>query len=219
MIKLLPICLALIVLMSAPVCAFDNSIRPYIGVFAGSPITSVNKFSDASGSVDSDFNPGMLGGLSVGVSVDSNWGYNIDRFRLEAEAAFRTSELVRLRGAQGQRADVNGTVSVMNYMLNGYVENANFATKDMPVSIFLTAGAGTATATITSVTNKGKTLVSAGNNVQFAYQGGVGFGSGLSKNISLDVIYKYMGTTPFKFSGVSVDYGSHNVMIGARYLF
>ena len=91
--------------------------------------------------------------------------------------------------------------------------------KKLILSIFLTAGAGTATATITSVTNKGKTLVSAGNNVQFAYQGGVGFGSELSKNISLDVIYKYMGTTPFKFSGVSVDYGSHNVMIGARYLF
>src|SRR5665647_432293 len=112
MIKLLPVCLVIIVLTSASAFAFDSSIRPYIGVIAGSPVTSVNKLSDASGTVDTDSNPGLAGGVTVGASMDTDMGYNIERVRLEAEATYRTSELVRMKGSSGQRTAVNGTVSV-----------------------------------------------------------------------------------------------------------
>jgi opacity protein-like surface antigen len=208
-------------LVSGSAFAFDGStIRPYIGVFAGSPITSVNKLSDASGSVDTDFKPGLLAGLTAGAVVDTNWRYNIDRLRLEAEAAYRTSELVKLNGTQGQSANLNGTVAVTNYMLNGYLENSNFmSSKDMPVSLFLAFGAGTAIATITEISYRGRVLVASGKNTQLAYQVGLGIGSELAKNFALDLTYKYMGTTPFKFAGVSAEYGSHNVMAGARYFF
>jgi opacity protein-like surface antigen len=219
MIKLLPICLALMFLTSAQALAFDDSIRPYIGVIAGSPITSVNRFSDASGAVDAVFNPGILGGLNVGASIDTIWGYNIDRFRLEAEVAYRTNELVSLNNAQGRSTSINGTVSVTNYMLNGYLENSNFVSKETPVSIFLTAGAGAAIATITEISILGRTLVASGKNTQLAYQGGMGVGSELTKNITVDLTYKYMGTAPFKFYGVSAEYSSHNILIGARYMF
>jgi opacity protein-like surface antigen len=219
MIKLLPICLALMLLTSVQAFAFDDSIRPYVGVIVGSPITSVKKFSDASGAVDTDFNPGLLGGLTVGASMDTYWGYNIERLRLEAEVAYRTSELVRTNSAQGQSTSINGTVSVTNYMLNVYLENSNFVSKETPVSLFLTAGAGAALATITEISYLGSTLVASGNNTQLAYQGGLGVGSELTKNITVDLTYKYMGTTPFNFSGVSAEYSSHNILIGARYIF
>jgi opacity protein-like surface antigen len=89
----------------------------------------------------------------------------------------------------------------------------------MPVSIFLTAGAGAAMASITEIAYRGRTIVASGSSTQLAYQGGLGVGSELTKNITIDLTYKYMGTTPFKFSGVSAEYGSHNILVGARYLF
>jgi opacity protein-like surface antigen len=219
MIKLLTICLALMFLTTEQAFAFDDSFRPYIGVIVGSPITSVKKLSDASRAVETEFNPGLLGGLTVGASMDTYWGYNIERLRLEAEVAYRTSELVKLTDAQGQSTSINGTVSVTSYMLNGYLENSNFVTKETPVSLFLTAGVGTAMATISEISYLGSTLVTSGNNTQFAYQGGLGVGSELTKNVTIDLTYKYMGTIPFKFSGVSADYGSHNIHLGARYMF
>jgi opacity protein-like surface antigen len=217
--KLLPIYLVTMLLASAQAFAFDDSFSPYIGVIVGTPITSVNKLSDATGSLETEFNPGLLGGLTAGASMNTNFGYNIDRIRLEAEAAYRTNELVKMNGAQGQRANVNGTVSVTNYMLNGYLENSNFVTKEMPVSLFLTAGAGAAIATISEISYRGRTLVASGKNTQLAYQGGLGVGTELTKNITIDLSYKYMGTTPFNFSGVSATYGSHNILLGARYSF
>jgi opacity protein-like surface antigen len=218
MIKALLLCFVILFLNSTSF-AFDDSVRPYIGIFAGCPVTHNTKLTDTSGTVDTVFDPGILGGLVVGASTDTDWGYNINRLRIEAEASYRTNELKKISDGLGNSTTVKGTFSVTNFMLNGYLENSNFMTKEMPVSLFLTAGVGAAMGTITEISYSGSTLVASGKNTQLAYQGGAGIGSELTRNILIDLTYRYMGTTPFKFSAVSADYGSHNVQIGARYLF
>lgn len=187
MIKLLTICSVIMLLAAAPALANDDSIRPYIGFFAGGSFNPIATLSDSSGAVNTDFNPGLLGGLTVGASMGTNWGDNIERLRVEAEVSYRTNELTQMNNSKSQSASVNGTVSVTNFMLNGYLENPNILTKEMPMSLFLTAGAGAAIASITEISYNSRTLVTSGKNTQLAFQGGMGIGSELTKNITIDL--------------------------------
>ena len=52
----------------SPALAFDSNLYPYAGVILGTPLTSVNKLSDSSGSLNTEFNPGFLAGLTAGQS-------------------------------------------------------------------------------------------------------------------------------------------------------
>lgn len=219
MYKIVAVCSACILLAITSAFAFDESVRPYVGVIAGSAITSVNKVSDSSGSLNTDFNPGYLVGGAAGVSFDEKLGMNIERIRAEVEVAYRSSNLVKMRNVQGQTANMSGTVAVTSFMLNGYLENTSLLSKDLPITLFLTAGVGGAMASISSVTFQGATLIKSASNTQLAYQGGIGAGYELTRNVTFDAAYKYLGTTTFKFAGVNAEYGSHNILLGARYSF
>ena len=211
------ILLVLSVFLSSPACA--DYIYPYVGVTIGSPLTSVNKLSDSSGSLKTDFNPGYMAGLAAGVSFETTPGWNIEQVRAEVEVGYRSSDLTRMRNTLGQKANMDGTVSVTNFMLNGYLENSSIVSNELKLNLFLTAGVGGAISSISSVTYQGATLVQSASDTQFAYQGGFGTGFALTKNIMLDATYKYMATTTFKFKGVEAEYGSHNILFGARYTF
>lgn len=218
MLKTGALCLTLLLAAYAPALAFDSLARPYLGVTLGTALTSVNRLSDTSGSLDTDFDPGYAVGMTAGIAFEADLGWNIERVRTEAEVTYRSSELARMN-AQGQSARMNGTVSVTNFMLNGYLENTSMLSNTVPINLFLTAGLGGATASISSISYQGTTLIRSKADTQLAYQGGVGAGYELSKNLTLDLAYKYMGTTNFKFSGVTAEYGSHNLLLGARYTF
>ena len=209
----------MVALFVSPVLAIDRSIYPYIGVTAGTPLTSVTKLSDSSGSLNTDFNPGYMGGLTAGVTFDTGFRWNIERVRTEVEVGYRSSELKRMKNTLGQSANMNGTVSVTNFMLNVYLENLSQLVTDASTTLFLTAGVGAATASISSISYQGTTLVNSARDTQLAYQGGFGAGYELTKNITLDASYKYMATTAFNFAAIKAEYGSHNILLGARYAF
>jgi opacity protein-like surface antigen len=199
--------------------AFNSDLYPYVGITLGSPLTSINSLSDSSGSLDTEFKPGYMAGFTAGISFETVQRWNINRIRAEAEVGYRSSELSRMKNSRGISTDLNGTLTVANYMLNGYLDNLTAFTKDTPVSLFISAGAGVAVASISSITNRGTILVNSSKNTQLAYQGGIGAGYELTKSFGLDVTYKYLGTTPFKFAGVKAEYGSHNILFGAKYSF
>lgn len=209
----------LILSFISPALAYDDNFKPYVGVTLGTALTSVNKLSDSSGSLDTDFEPGYMVGLTTGVAFKTDAVSNIDRVRAEAEIGYRSNHLKSMKNAQGQSVDMSGDVSVTNFMFNIYLESISLISRDIPINIFLTAGAGVAIASISSISYQGATLVNSASDTQFAYQGGLGVGYELSKNITVDVAYKYMGTTTLKFEGVEADYGSHNIILGARYSF
>jgi opacity protein-like surface antigen len=212
-------CSTLLFCATTPASAFDGTTYPYVGITLGTALTSVNKLSDSSGSLNTDFDPGYLAGLTAGVVIDSKLGWNIERIRAEAEVGYRSNDLVKMKNTQGQSATMSGTVSVTNIMLNGYLENTSLITKDASVNLYLTAGVGAAVASISSISYQGATIVKSASDTQLAYQGGLGAGYELTKNITLDASYRYLGTTTFKFAGVNAEYGSHNILLGARYAF
>jgi opacity protein-like surface antigen len=207
--------LCLLLSFVSPAFTFDSGVYPYVGVTTGTPLTSINKMSDSSGSLDTYFRPGYMAGLFAGISSEAGLGMNIDRIRTEAEIGYRSSELLRM----GKNTNMDGTLTVTNYMLNCYLESMTAFTKDAPVSLFISAGAGVAVASISSISYSGNTLVNASRNTQLAYQGGIGGGYELTTSFGIDVTYKYLGTTPFKFAGVKAEYGSHNILLGAKYSF
>lgn len=204
--------------ISSPVFAIESDIYPYAGLMLGTPLTSVSKLSDSSGSLHTDFNSGYMAGVTAGIAFNSYLGWNIERIRIEAEMGYRSNDLSGIRNSAGQRADVSGTVTVRNVMINGYLDNS-FLMNDLPVNVFLTAGAGFATASIGTISYQGITIVNSANNSQLAYQGGLGFGYNLTKRITLDATYRYLWTAPFAFAGIKADYASHNILLGARYAF
>lgn len=218
MLKIFIVC-CLVALSVSPVLAIDSSIYPYVGVTAGTPLTSVTKLSDSSGSLDTDFSPGYLAGLCAGVTFDMPFAWNIDRIRTEVEIGYRSSDLKSVKTSQGQSTSLNGTVSVSNVMMNGYLENTTQLLSDVNTTLFLTAGVGAANASISSISYQGATLVKSASDTQLAYQGGLGAGFELTKNITLDASYKYMATTAFNFAGIKAEYGSHNILLGVRYAF
>jgi opacity protein-like surface antigen len=218
MIKIVLVCCLILSLASSAV-AIESDVYPYVSATLGSALTSISKLSDSSGSFYTDFDPGYMAGAAAGIAFDTNPGWNIERVRAEAEIGYRSNKLSKLKNSQGQSASVAGTITVINAMLNGYLDNTSLLTSGMPVNIFITAGMGVAVASISNISYQGTTLVKSANDTQLAYQAGLGVGYRLTKKITLDATYKYMGTAPFKFDGIKADYGSHNVLLGARYAF
>lgn len=218
MSKLFMTC-CLMVLITSPVLAVESDIYPYAGVTLGTALTSVSKLSDGSGSLYTDFNSGYMAGVATGIAFNTDPGWNIERIRIEAEMGYRSNDLTRIKNSKGQSADVSGTMTVKNVMINGYLDNTGLLINGVPVNIFITAGAGVAMATIGTISYQGITLVKSANDTQLAYQGGLGVGYEPAHNISLDATYRYMWAAPFTFAGVKADYGSHNILLGARYAF
>lgn len=207
-------------ILVSPVLAFGSSTYPYVSFTLGTPLTSINKLSDKTGSLNTDSNPGYMAGLCAGVTFETKPGWNIEQVRAEAEIGYRTNDLVKMSDSQGQSANMNVKVTVTNFMLNGYLENTSLLASNVPINIFITAGVGGAMAStsLISFPIKEKTIPSS-NDTQLAYQGGLGAGYQLTNRFTLDAVYKYLGTTPFNFSGVKAEYGSHNILLGARYSF
>lgn len=218
MSKLLLTC-CLMVLIASPVSAAESDIYPYAGVTLGTALTSASKLSDGSGSLYTDFNSGYMAGVAIGIAFNTNLEWNIERIRLEAEMGYRSNDLTSIKNSKGQSADVSGTMTVKNLMINGYLDNTGLLVNGVPVNIFLTAGAGVAMANISTISYQGIPLVESANDTRFACQGGLGVGYELTKQITLDAAYRYMWAAPFTFAGVKADYGSHDILLGARYAF
>jgi opacity protein-like surface antigen len=203
----------------SPAMAIESEVYPYVGATLGSTLTSVSKISDSGGSLYTDFNPGYMAAVATGIAFNTYLDWNIERIRIEAEIGYGSNELSRIRNSKGQSADASGSIAVKNLMINGYLENTGLLINGVPVNIFITAGAGVASAAISTISYQGITLVTSANDTQLAYQGGLGAGYEMTKKITLDATYRYMWAAPFSFAGVKADYASHTVLLGARYAF
>jgi opacity protein-like surface antigen len=102
-------------------------------------------------------------------------------------------------------------------MVNAYYDFKNAT----PFTPYVGAGVGFAQASAKDVKEAGVTILDDDDGV-FAYQliGGVGYSIGPA--LTLDLMYKYVGTddasmTATDGSSVEGEYQSHNVMIGLRF--
>jgi OOP family OmpA-OmpF porin len=174
---------------------------PYISGNMGVTILNDSTGSDSTDSVDLEYIPRF--GITGAVGYDSLKG------RVEVEIGYRTNGIDNFR-MNGINVPISGDVTSKSVMVNGYYDFRN----QTKWSTFFGAGAGVA-----QVNFDADALLGDEDDTAFAYQFIAGIGYALSLHTSVDLSYRYFATADLSLNGYDVDYGSHNIMIGARYLF
>jgi len=188
--------------------SFVSAKGPYIGGKFGMGIIS-----------DSDMTCGISYDHTHNINIDNGEAFSISagyvfnkNFRLEGEIPYQKNDLLNVTlGKKGkQKADINGNVKSLAFLANGYYDFAN-RTKFTP---FVTAGIG-----VSRIEFNDKDYDVTMKDTVFAYQVGAGVSYAMTENVSLDGTYRYFGTSDPRELGVSMNYSSHNVYLGARYNF
>lgn len=197
MFKKVALLAVLCVCLSTPAMSADG---PYFGLNAG--ITST---------VDSDLTePGFTGEMSFdsGYAIGAALGNKIGMGRIEAEIGYKSADMDKIT-AYGQDVKIDsGDISVLSLMANGYIDFDASPT----IKPYLMGGLGLAQITA-------KIDVDDEDDTVFAYQAGLGVGFALNDKMTLDLGYRYMGTSDPDFNGSKATYASHNVLAGLRFGF
>jgi len=161
---------------------------------------------------------------SIGTTLAG--GYDFGLLRLEGEVGFRQSKVSSVSRNGNTRYDSDGTLSVFSTMANCYVDFHN-SSRFTP---YLVGGVGVAvlglenTYGTDTVSGNVSKLYHTNSDAVFAYQAGAGLGYAINRHFSVDVGYRYFGTSNAslnndypKASGLK--YHSHDIVAGVRYAF
>jgi opacity protein-like surface antigen len=188
-------------------------IGPYVGAFIGGNALMDAESTDDQGSFSLKFKPALLGSAVIGWDFEP--GNPVGEGRIELEYSRRSNTLDQVKFAEGSFSG-GGKVTADSLLLNfwGVFHNNKLWAPYVGVGI----GAARMEASNLQVT--GQPLAS-GTPVVFAYQLGAGVDLSLTKNLSLDLGYRFFGSTRPKFtepngSKFAMDYYSHNVLLGLR---
>ena len=218
--KFNPFILAGLFVCSLSVSAFAGDPGFYAGVNAGLIVPSDVKMSSPAFSVDVS----RKVGYAIGGAAGYDFGTNV---RAEAEISYKANDTSELKNGNNVTA-YNSTITALNFMANAYYDiHALHSFGVMPY-----AGGGVG---VTRLSNSNGVLagsrdgvVLAGgtesNDTVFAYQVGAGVAYDVSSKVTMDVGYRYFGTSDAKFNDnasgiVTMKYDSHNILAGLRYKF
>jgi opacity protein-like surface antigen len=190
---------------------------PYVGLEGGVTFLSDSSFDVA--------------GINVGdIKFDTGWGvgltggYDFGTWRLEGELVYRANDVKEFSDSAGS-SPLDGDVSSTALMVNAYYD---FRTISPSVIPYVGAGIGAAfvTADVTDPDPVSGGKVLDDDDTVFAYQLIAGVAFPVSKELAIDLNYRYFGTTDPSFEivgggGVSGDaeVQSHNIFVGLRYSF
>ena len=157
----------------------------------------------------------FLPGLVITYAYDSGLTYGVaggmdsGNMRLEVEGFYQKNDIDTLTLTGLPPAPVTGDTSLLAFLVNGFYDFEN----DSAFTPFVGGGIGYG---IASQTLAGVDF----DAVVFVYQVGGGVGFAVSDTVSLDAVYRYIGTTTIEFDATSeFEYGSHNLLAGVRIYF
>ena len=220
---------ALLATLAVPVVGSAAPVRPggYFSGFIGANATQDTNVSTTT------FGPG--GGTindrvesDPGIYIGGTGGYDFGYVRLEGELSYRHAEMnvVNDKTNNVRYVNVDGRIGALAMMFNTFVNLRN----DTPVTPYFGGGAGFAalhlsdTNGINSNTGVQTGLYQSDDDTVFAYQAGAGLEIALSRRISLDLGYRYFGTSTAKFDknfnkSTELILRSHNGAVGVRVKF
>lgn len=224
------ITVAVLAALAIPSLAWSDPPRPgpYMNLFVGGmapvkqDVDSTDYFYNESYDDRVEFDPG----ISVGGAAGYDFGY----VRLEVEMAYRYADLSSIRDETSgdSYGSIHGSLGVFSAMANGFIDLHNSS----PVTPYFGGGIGVATLDMDDVSGvrKGGTgervrLYDSGDDTVFAYQIGVGVEIALNPRFSLDLGYRYFGTSSACFDDddslleTDMNFESHNGILGLRYRF
>jgi outer membrane autotransporter protein len=162
-----------------------------------------------------------------GINIGGTGGYDFGYLRVEGELSYKHSEMKAItdRDTGARYRSVDGDLGVFAFMANSFFDLHN----DTPITPYFGGGIGVATLYMgetTGVDNSGtrQTLYLKDNDSVFAYQLGAGVDIAINRKISLDLGYRYFGTSRATFDkdwaqSTDLKYESHNMAVGVRFKF
>lgn len=184
---------------------------PYVGGEAGAVFLEKAKFTEA-GAADVDLK------TKTGFGLGLVGGFDFGTYRLEGEFVYRRNNNKEVTSG-GFTSNVGGDFSSMALMFNGYYD---FKMVSPIVYPYLGGGLGVARDSL-KATEAGVTGID-DSKIVFAYQLATGVAYNVTKEVTLDLGYKYFATAKpeFEVTGggkVKGEYMSHNIFLTARYNF
>lgn len=167
-----------------------------------------------------DFDPSL--------NTGGGGGYDFGMLRIEGELSYKNGEMSSIteKTSQTRYANVDGQVGVFAVLCNIFLDFHNASM----VTPYIGGGGGLATIylddTYGTDSNTGfrTRLYRSDDDTVFAYQFGAGIEIALTQMLSLDIGYRYFGTSKAKFDDYAYattefKFESHNAAIGIRVLF
>ena len=195
-------CSVLVGLLIATSATTAMAAGPYVGASGGIAIIHDSDV-DVTGVGTGTMNYNLGGGFNIA------GGYNFDPVRVELEFGYKTANIDKISGAGGNVTMPNSDINVKSYMVNSYYD---FKTGNA-FTPFVGVGFGILNDEINIQGSKE-------DDTLFGYQFTVGAGFKITPKVNIDVAYRYQGaTSDFSKDGVSISYGSSNILAGVRYNF
>lgn len=205
------IALCLPLLLCSPAMAQHSG--PYVGAFVGGDALMNAKGSDDLGDFKLKYNPALLGSAVIGWDFEP--GNPVGDGRIELEYTRRSNRLDQVKFAEGEFKG-GGTVIADSLLLNffGVMHDSSLWAP------YAGVGVGAARIEASDLQVEGQPMGS-GTTTVFAYQLGAGIDVALTDYLNLDLGYRFFSSIRPRFTEVnghtfSMDYLSHNVVIGLR---
>lgn len=167
--------------------------------------------------------------FDAGYNVGAAFGYDYGMARLEFEIAYRQADIDTIQ-VDGINFNGDGDFSATSFMLNGYWDLETGS----PVVPYFGGGVGVANVAVNDVSffdpAFGEVRFADDDDTVFAYQLAAGLAFALNPTMSLDLGYRYFGTSDpeleadpqlvgFGPDGFETEFNSHNVSLGMRINF
>ncbi len=182
----------------------------FLGLGAGTSINDDATFDNGTNTNSVETDVGFAGLIMGGYQFSNNW-------RVQAEFAMRSNGVDNITGT-GAAAPFDGDLTAYSLMADA-IYGIPTGTKFTP---YIGAGAGMAWIKADGVETALSATVDDTDTV-FAYQGIAGVEYDMTENLKADLAYRYFRTadatfTPSSGADVDVEYESHTVTLGLRYL-
>ena len=207
------------VLLPSAVMAQETPRGIYIEARGGA-VFLMDSDLDATGLPDTEvsFDTGWMAEGAVGYAHESG-------FRGEIAVGYRENDLdeikVSVAGVGSASASAGGDITATTVMANVYYDA--YFDRQMRWALYFGGGVGVAYLDLEGFSIGGVPIGDADDTV-FAYQGSTGISFAASPNVVLSLGYQYLTTADPSFggagpAGVDAEYETHNVVVGARFLF
>lgn len=166
--------------------------------------------------------------FDTGINVGGTMGYDYGYLRLEGEISYKEAEVSRVndRISGESFGDIDGSIGVLAFLANIFVDLHNQG----PVTPYLGGGIGFAGMYQDDIWGRSSfdgawiELYQDDDDLVFAYQAGGGVEIAISPAFSLDLSYRYFGTSNATFNEDTpfdneMEFASHNVAAGLRMKF
>jgi len=195
-------------LLSSSIGAFAADGKAYVGASAGLFMLEDSKLTNNGGTATGSFDTGYTVSGAVGYAFGNG-------LRLEGEISRRGADFDKIAERGFADVKVDSEVHATSFMANAFFDIKSQSI----VTPYFGGGIGISNVGIGRGKVQGTTVWDSDDDTVFAYQVGAGVGFDLTKNVTLDLGYRYFATEKAKFEFTDAEVASHNVTVGVRYLF